>query len=183
MEYLTGRGADEREKVQGGILQASVSDREALAGMSLDVEGVVEKVKKIVAEGRGEDVLSFSISQDFYGTTGLTANRFLSLTAKGGDDDYFSTDLSDEELQKSFGNIPKDTAFCVLFSGSDEFVGKEVDRKGLVERWLGFARNAGANVDDEHSGVVEGATHNLRGDPDEVVKDLVGRVVGFLGCI
>jgi hypothetical protein len=35
-------------------------------------------------------------------------------------------------------------------------------------------------VDETHGGIVKGASHNLNGDAEEVVKDLVGRVVGFV---
>lgn len=180
MEYLTGVDASEREVIDGGILQASVSDREALAFMFTTFDETVSKVQKIVDEGRGDEVLSSELSKDFYGSTPITANRMLSLSAKGGDDDYFSSDLSDEQLQQSFGSLPKGVKFAVLFSGEDEYVDEEVDKVALVERWLGFARKAGARVDEVNSGVLEEASHNLRGDPDEVVEDLVRRVVGFL---
>jgi hypothetical protein len=67
----------------------------------------------------------------------------------------------------------------VLFSGDDEYVGEDVDRKVLVERWLGFARKAGVSV-DEGCGVLEGATHSLEESEDEVVGELCGRVKKFL---
>jgi hypothetical protein len=35
-------------------------------------------------------------------------------------------------------------------------------------------------VDSAHGGVVRSASHNLNGNPEEVVNDLVKRVVGFL---
>lgn len=179
MEYLVGKGSESRPKIDGGILQAGISDREA---MHLTTEGLDETVKivqDIVKEGKSEDVLPFSISNPFFSDTPITAYRFLSLATKGGDDDYFSTDLEDEVLEQGFGKIPEGTGFCVVLSGSDEYMGEDVDKKELIEKWLGFAKRAGAKVDG-NSGVVEEATHNLKGCEEGVMRDLVERVVGFL---
>lgn len=179
MEYLVGKGREDRPKIDGGILQAGVSDREALEEMDAEISFRLHVVRDLVEKGKGDEILSLELSQDFYGKTPVSADRFLSLADRGGSDDYFSTDLTDRVLEKSFGSMPEGTGFCILFSGADEYVGKAVDRKALVEKWLGFVRKAGGKVDG-NSGVVEGASHNLKGNPEEVVNDLVGRVKGFL---
>lgn len=182
MEYLTGEGKDEREKVDGGILQAGISDREAITsiGMDEELEETIFKVQDLLKSGQDtDDILSLSLTKPFFSSTPLTASRFLSLTTPHGADDYFSTDLIDEDLQKSFGAIEKGTGLLVLFSGDDEYVGEDADREGLVERWLGFARRAGVMV-DEGCGVLEGATHSLEESEEEVVRELCGRVKAFL---
>ena len=50
--------------------------------------------------GKGEDILF----RDHEGGNGapVCARRFLSLAEKGGDDDMFSSDYSDEELKVNF---------------------------------------------------------------------------------
>jgi len=179
LEYLVGSGASDRAKINGGILQGGVSDREALAEMSPNLEQTVEEVRKLVEEGKGEDALGMKFTQGIYGVAPVTARRFLSLASRGGDDDYFSSDLPDEALQKSLGSLPQDIGLCILVSGSDAYIPEKVDKEALLERWLGFARRSGAKVDG-NSVVVEGASHSLNGDPEEVVQRLVKRVVGFL---
>jgi hypothetical protein len=49
-----------------------------------------------------------------------------------------------------------------------------------LERWTRIIREGGGVVDSQNGGVVPGAHHNLNGDPEEVVADLVKRVVGFV---
>jgi hypothetical protein len=180
MEYLTGEDSQQRAKIDGAILQAGISDREALVAMDPGLPEALDVAKGLIDAGKGEDIISSKYTLHLYGPTPVTARRFYSLSAKGGDDDYFSTDLSDEELQKTFGSIPTDTGFCILFSGKDEYVAEDLDRVGLVERWLQLAKTAGANVDEKNSGVIEGASHSLKKDPTSVVDDLIGRVVGFV---
>ena len=57
---------------------------------------------------------------------------------------------------------------------------KSLDKEALAKRWIGIVRKGGGKVDEEHSGVVVGASHNLGGNSDGVVQSLVKRVVGFL---
>jgi hypothetical protein len=68
-----------------------------------------------------------------------------------------------------------------LFSGEEENVSKELDKEALVKKWTGVANAAGASIDEQNGGVVPGASHNLNGNPDSVVQDLVGRVLAFVG--
>lgn len=110
----------------------------------------------------------------------MTAYRTHSLLARGGDDDYFSTDLEDAELERSFGRVPKTVPVMFLLGSEDPFVHGSTDKAALLGRWAGFVKRGGGTVDEVHGGVVEGGHHNLDGDPDEVVGDLVGRVVGFV---
>jgi len=55
-----------------------------------------------------------------------------------------------------------------------------IDKGGLISRWTGIAKKGKGSVDEEHSGVVEGASHNLDGNPVDVVDHLVTKVLGFL---
>lgn len=110
----------------------------------------------------------------------ISAYRMNSLLAKGADDDYFSTDLNDETLRNSFGCIPSDVPVMFLLGGEDPFVHKSTDKIQLLNRWARFVKEGGGKVDEVNGGVVEGGHHNLDGDPEEVVGDLVKRVVGFV---
>ena len=183
MEYLTGSGCKERPGVDGGILQASVSDREAMKEMMAPslYERSVLAAQAMVAVGKGEEIIPPSETGGFYPDP-VCARRWLSLASptKNGEDDYFSSDLSDDQLRQSFGNLPARSPLCILYSGKDEYVPSFVDRKALVESWIGVVKAGTGKVDEEFSGVVEGATHDLKKDPEEVVQDLVRRVLGFL---
>lgn len=187
MEYLVGAGKDERSKIHGAVLQAGVSDREAMEVCFSSSEdqtmykSTVEMAREWVASGRAQDVLPNSkVTTGLFGCS-MTAYRFLSLASpdKDGDDDYFSSDLVDERLVGSFGSIGKDTPIMFLFSGSDQHVPESVDKQALVERWTEHVKTGGGVVDEVHGGVVPGAHHNLEGDPENVREDLLRRVLGF----
>ena len=97
-----------------------------------------------------------------------------------GADDFFSSDFDVDRLKESFGRLPAKTPVLILFSGNEENVSSDLDKEGLVKKWTSVAKDAGANIDDTNGGVVSGASHNLNGNPDNVVQDLVRRVLGFV---
>ncbi len=185
IHYLTGGKAESRPPIDGVIIQASVSDREAtvelLAGI---IDESVRVAQELVKAGRGEELLPFSVTGHFLHTP-ICARRWLSLASpdKKGEDDLFSSDLEDDQLRRTFGSLPARSPLCILYSGNDEYVPKFVDREALVKKWMGIVRRGGGVVDDEYSGLIKGATHSLRGNPDEVVQDLLRRVVGFLDAL
>lgn len=185
IHYLVGPGAASRPAIAGAIIQASVSDREAMVDMMPEVYDEAVKVAKgMVREGKGEEVVPFSVTGSFLDTP-ICARRWLSLASpeKDGEDDLFSSDLQDEQLQKTFGKLPARTPLCVLFSEGDEYVPDTVDIEAMVKKWMGFVKRGGGVVDEKHSGLVKDATHNLKGNPDTVVQDLFKRVVGFIGTL
>ncbi|KAG9230682.1 hypothetical protein BJ875DRAFT_487724 [Amylocarpus encephaloides] len=185
LEYLTGEGRESRAPIDGGIIQAAVSDREAL-GISHDAETLAEScvvAQRMVDDGDEDEMMS---STDIDGAfpCPVSAKRWLSLVSPNhdGDDDMFSSDLTDKQLMKTFGSLPASTPLCILLSGDDEFFSSNLgmDQKAILERWVGIVERGEGVVDVENSGVVEGATHNLLHNPEEVVEGLVRRVVGFL---
>ncbi|OAK95342.1 DUF1749-domain-containing protein [Phaeosphaeriaceae sp. SRC1lsM3a] len=187
MEYLVGPDAKNHPGVDGAILQGGVSDREAWEDMlSSDEERaqfneIVETAKKMIDAGDERGILPVKGNMVAEGLGApITAYRTYSLLAKGGDDDYFSSDLGDDVFKGTFGNIPKQTKLCFLLGSEDPYAPKRVDKAELLARWTRIVREGGGEVDDVNGGVVEGAHHNLNGDPEEVVKDLVNRVVGFV---
>lgn len=187
MEYLVGPDAKNQPGIDGAILQGGVSDREAWNDMLKTDEDkeqfqqIVDTAKNMIKDGDEKGILPMkgNMVAETLGAP-VTAYRTYSLLAKGGDDDYFSSDLEDEVFEKTFGKVPKETRMCFLLGSEDPYAPKSVDKKALLERWTKIVRNGGGAVDDKNGGVVEGASHNLNGDSEEVVQDLVKRVVGFV---
>ena len=185
MEYLVGPGYETRPPIDGGILQAPVSDREAIL-KELDPQVYEESCKvaqDMVDAGDSEEIMSRKVTKGLFAPAPVSAYRWLSLASPNhnGDDDYFSSDLSDEQLKKTFGNLPARSPLCILFSGNDEYIPKSLDKGALIQKWTSFVKEGDGKVDEKQSGVVAGASHNLAGNPEEIVNDLVTRVVGFLG--
>ena len=84
----------------------------------------------------------------------ITASRFLSLQNLDGDDDFFSSDLSDEQLRERLGHIgtfyrePGEDCLKVLvaFSGKDEYVPKHVDKHRLLTRLCDAMNQGGEGI-------------------------------------
>ncbi|KAI9821353.1 MAG: hypothetical protein M1832_003359 [Thelocarpon impressellum] len=183
MHYLTGPDYQIRPPVDGAVLQAPVSDREAgEALLPRDLlASSVAIATQMVANGRGEDVMPSAATGGCLGTA-PSAQRWLSLAspAHDGEDDLFSSDLSDAQLRQTFGSLPPTTPLCILYSGADQFVPAHVDKQALVERWKASVRAGAGIVDEAHSAVVPGASHNGSASPAGALDDLLRRVVGFL---
>lgn len=187
MEYLVGPDAKNHPPIDGAILQGGVSDREAWDEMlkteeeKKAFEQIIQTAKEMIDAGdeRAMVQIKGNIVAEELGAA-ITAYRTYSLLAKGGDDDYFSEDLGDEHFKTTFGRIPPNTKLCFLLGAEDPYVPARIDRAALLARWSRIVREGGGVVDDVNGGVVPGAHHNLNGDPEEVVQDLVKRVVGFV---
>lgn len=76
----------------GSVVQ--VSDREYQTGKSTTPERL-KTAERLMKEGKGEEIL---FRDDPVGTP-ICARRFASLASKHGDDDMFSSDFTDQELQ------------------------------------------------------------------------------------
>lgn len=183
MEYLTGTGHETRSPIDGGIIQAAISDREAIS-INTDpktIRSACDAAQTMVDNGDADEILP-SVETNNTFPCPVSAKRWLSLASPNhdGPDDYFSSDLKDEQLMKSFGSLPASTPLCILLSGNDEYVAKGIDQANLLAHWTEIAKKGKGKVDTENSGILEGATHNLSGDSDDVVAGLVKRVLGFL---
>ncbi|KAI7975777.1 hypothetical protein EIK77_005527 [Talaromyces pinophilus] len=196
-----------RPALNGAIMQAPVSDREGILDALTDEDGnfrdaevegayrqLVEMSKTCTySSGNAYDViLPLSLTSKIgYPPAPITARRFLSLISPDapenpGEDDLFSSDLTDKRLQETFGMIATrdllKTKLLVLYSGSDEHVPKKLDKAKLLERWRAATDKSYQKVwDEENSGIVPGASHNLGGDgEDDARQDLVNRVKSYL---
>ncbi|KAL6797922.1 DUF1749 domain-containing protein [Trichoderma sp. SZMC 28012] len=198
----------ERLALDGAIMQAAVSDREAIqwvlhhgiGGRSpSQVKAVYEKLAAMAKEAAVSDpssdtMLPISMTSQigYPANTPLSSRRFLSLTSpespkSPSDDDLFSSDLTDEQLGKTFGMINQrgllKHKLMVLLSGADQSVPDWINKEELLARWK-KATNLNSSVeiwDEEHSGLIPGASHALSNDDQaEPRKFLVGKVLGYL---
>ena len=179
-----------RKKVTLVALQAPVSDRE---GSELE-DGFADKLsdaQALVAQDKGQEMLPRS-----HHWAPMTAQRFVDLHAKGGRDDYFSSDYTDAEmggrLQHVSNNLKSENEnndnlkVLVAFSGSDQYVAAHVDKAKLTER-LVDAMNGKFNDKGDGNGnrlpvaealYIDNGDHNLSGPED--AKIFVDKVAELL---
>ncbi|KAK4123458.1 DUF1749-domain-containing protein [Parathielavia appendiculata] len=165
----------EEVRVDGFVLQGPVSDREAI-GMVEDkgeVEGALLVAEGMVREGRGEEVMPREVMPKGWRGSPVTAYRWCSLAAVGGDDDYFSSDLPDKNLVEIWGRLEQPV--LILPSEKDEWVPAGVDVMGLVNKWKSFCK---PGIASELSGLIPGANHGV--DNETGQQWLADRVAQFL---
>ncbi|QDZ23332.1 alpha/beta-hydrolase [Chloropicon primus] len=145
------------------VLQAPVSDRESL-GMHGQTEKNIKLAEDLVAQSGGQEVLMpLSTQED---GSPITARRFLSLAAKGGDDEAFSSDLTDTELKNLLGHMDG-VPTLVLQSGADEYIPhSEVDAVGQAKRLAAAMGSRARSI------VIEGGSHALEDHTDEAVSTI-----------
>ncbi|PSN65823.1 DUF1749-domain-containing protein [Corynespora cassiicola Philippines] len=188
MEYVVGEGRAGRKGIDGAVLQGGVSDVEAWEDMVAgdkaqreDFDRIVGQARGMVEEGKGKEIMPMEgnfVAQALKAP--MSAYRTYSLLVKGQDDDYFSSDLSEERLKNTFGKIPKSTPFMFLLGDKDPFVPASIDKATLIQRWTDVIRSGGGTVDDKNGGILPDAQHSLRDNTEEVRQDLANRVVRFL---
>ena len=161
------------QRIKAVVLQAPVSDRESLPLSSSHGSNHSENIKhaqSLLANGAGEEMMPRSA---FWAP--ITAYRYLSLFDTNGDDDYFSSDLSDVELHERLGHVGKlgrTTGMHVLvaYSKQDEYVPKSIDKDALLRR-LVLAMNFPVMEDDVAIGLMlEHSNHNLSNNENDQQK-------------
>lgn len=186
MEYLVGANAGQRPPVDGIILQASVSDREAMhAHLPNEFMHEADQLAlRMCREGNDRDSMPYRMTKQLFGRIAITAKRWVDISSPGPDntgaDDYFSSDLSEERLSRTFGRLPARSPLLILYGGSDESVPDSVNKEVLVRRWIKAVQQGGGRADATNGGIVPGASHNLNESPDDVRQHLVRRVIGFI---
>ena len=113
-------------------LQAPVSDREATTVHPPEnYSDLMKSARLLVKEGKGQEMMPRSA---FWAP--ITAQRFLDLNERGGADDYFSSDYTDQELAERLQHVGNyhNLKVLVAFSGLDEYVPSNVDRPQLTDR-------------------------------------------------
>lgn len=81
------------------------------------------------------------------------------MTARLGEDDYFSSDLTVEEQRARVGGIGQ--PLLVVCSGSDEYVPSHVEQVSTARRLLAACGLDGAVTSPRSVVVLEGADHAL----------------------
>ena len=164
-------------------LQAPVSDRESLTLTPGDHSKHLSHAKSLLDQNKGDEMMPRSV---FWAP--ITASRYLSLFDVNGDDDFFSSDLTDEELVDRLGHVGKCTGLQLMaaFSKKDEYVPESVDKDILLKR-LVSAMNANIDGEEKMQGgrsvarglMLENGNHNLsQGEGD--AKDFVDAVGSLL---
>lgn len=196
-----------RMPLDGAIMQAPVSDREAvqwvlsegIGGKTGDeirplYEKMVAIARESVAKGEPHDTMLplWMTSHIYPAKTAISCRRLLSLISPDspqspGEDDLFSSDLSDEQLKTTFGMINErgllNHKLMVLFSGADQAVPEWIDKEKLLSRWQGITDHNGKYQiwDQEHSAIIPGASHALSNDDQAKPREfLVDKVLGYL---
>ncbi|KAF3765439.1 hypothetical protein M406DRAFT_88301 [Cryphonectria parasitica EP155] len=200
----------QRPAIDGAIAQAPVSDREAILWVLKHGIGdrTPETCQKAydemvaiarAAEKNGEldgTLLPLALTDRIYPpNTPISCRRFLSLVspdspAAPGEDDLFSSDLSDELLAKTFGMVHQGGLLkgklAMLHSGADQAVPDWVDKEKLLGRWGAAADHNGKYQvwDKEHSGIIPNASHALSNDDQAEPRQwLCARVLSFLKTV
>lgn len=162
-------------------LQAPVSDRESLTLTPGDHSAHMERARALLSDNKGDEMMPRSA---FWAP--ITASRYLSLFDINGDDDFFSSDMTDEELYDRLGHVGEagrrsGLRLLAAYSKKDEYVPESVDRDLLLKRLVAAMNGSNEktdNPDDEASAVARGlmlenANHNLsegEGDKEEFVE-------------
>ncbi|KIW13480.1 hypothetical protein PV08_08668 [Exophiala spinifera] len=213
MHYLTSATSSSpsqpRSVISGAIMQAPVSDREAILDETNKKPDVRESYEKALATCASTPVskhtttiLPTDITKDIVGSAPISISRFLSLAspdspARPSIDDYFSSDLSDEHLLTTFGRIgsveflqpeptgsmqEKQKSILILESGSDGAVPAYIDKHQLIGRWK-HAIEAGSDgkaTSSSHSMVVPNAVHDIGGT---TIEARTARLIDMRGAV
>lgn len=197
-----------RPVIDGAIMQAPVSDREAIHWVlekgigSKKASDCREAYEKLIAiaqeEARNNRACDTLLPLDITSQLGYPAShpvscrRFLSLVSPDSpntpqEDDLFSSDISDEQLDKTFGMIHERALLryklLVMPSGADQAVPDWIDKAELLARWQKAAdRNGSVQIwDTENSGPIPNASHALSNDDQaEPRQYLVEKVQNYL---
>jgi hypothetical protein len=163
--------------VDGYILQAPTSDRET-AGLLMTPEEYdtsLTHATDLIAKGEKETFMPSSLLPAIFSGLPITAYRWHSIISPGGDDDYFSSDLSDATLQTTFGSLKKPT--LILMSEKDEMVPESVDKLALLKRWIEKIPEGRAS---RHSWIIPHADHELKLGSGWTLRHCTGTVYKFL---
>ncbi|TLS27954.1 hypothetical protein PpBr36_00537 [Pyricularia pennisetigena] len=174
MEY-TNYARHNSAPVDGFIMQGPVSDREAFGPLidKEELDKITSQASALIRAGKENEIMpQDNPVSEVFGAP-LTAYRLNSLLSPGGDDDFFSSDLTDDKIASFWANFRKPA--LVLPSGEDEHVPKSIDVEALLGRWKKLAP---AGVISELSGLIPGASHTVR-DPG-AQEWMCDRILKFL---
>lgn len=153
------------------VLQAPVSDRQHWEDVLPPT--VLHRLLDIASEeqkaGRAKYPLpkeALEVIAHAFGLSPVCADRWLSLTSPGGrgKEDFFSSDLTDEQLDQAFSGLRKASVpVLLIMSEKDEYVPSGIDKHRLLER---FAQALTPSAKDSKGSLVQchvapGADHSI----------------------
>lgn len=97
-----------------------------------ELERSIQHAQAMITEGKQNDAMPTLLIPPIF-TSPITAYRWNSLAAKGGDDDFFSPDLNEVDIRARFGRV--DGPLLILAGEKDELVPPSVNKKELLSRW------------------------------------------------
>ena len=191
-----------RLNVSGIILQAPVSDREALLHeieTNPTAKAAYEKVLSIASttpkDKHKTTILPLDLITPMFGPSPVSISRFLSLASPDSPEnpsteDYFSSDLFDERLSTTWGRIGSVAHFLpspitnnksvlVLQGAVDASIPAHIDKAALLARWKSFLEK-GRSTLHPSSQVIEHADHGHLGTSHEAK---VARLVTLRGAV
>ncbi|KAI5452113.1 hypothetical protein NCC49_001051 [Naganishia albida] len=194
IQYLLTK--HQKTPIDGAILQAPCSDREAFAEEGhTRVARAAKKMHdqlfprglsaedRVAKKGEFWDCLPRDLAKEF-GLQYMTWYRAWSLLCMGGDDDYFSSDLPDHRpLIETFGKLPHDVPILCAFSGADEYFPFQhgVTPEGNFEKWTQAAAegmNRAASQLRLKMAVIPNASHSVKQpEAQKVLMKVVGDFV------
>jgi hypothetical protein len=125
-----GGGPRGRPALTAVVLQAPVSDREWLATQP-QTAARLAAARAAISQGRPRAIIG---TADEWDGAPLSAARWASLADKGGDDDMFSSDLTDAELEERLAGPLAGVRTLVLASGREQYAPAGWDARGAADR-------------------------------------------------
>ncbi|KAK6819478.1 hypothetical protein PG987_015961 [Apiospora arundinis] len=176
MEYVSPAYSD-LPPVDGFILQAPACDRGALLmGMGAEkLEQSVQTARGLIAAGKGHERMPTDVVPAGVFDVPISADRWYSLSAKDGGDNYFDPDYTPNEARVFWQRFSK--PLLILHSGKDEYIPATVDKEALIQQWKSLCH---AGVVSDLSGVIPNSDHRVEQPPGESEKWLVNVVIRFL---
>ena len=194
MHFLKQAQPALRDQVRGAVLQAPVSDREYPETTTpTEYAEKLALAQTMRRDGRQEEFLPRECHW-----APMTARRFLDLHERGGADDYFSSDYSDDELAAKLGHVlameeedetttttssSRRRHVLVAYSGADQYVAPHVNAPVMMER-LVKALNSNNKDGNDKKGRATGicianADHSLK-QPESAGHEFVANVAKIL---
>lgn len=146
------------ECITGAVLLSAVSDREYIQTLPQSTQHLA-KARQMIDEGKGDALLDRAVW-----SVPITAQRYASLAGRLTQDDLFSSDLTDEELESLYAHVRVPSLW--IWGSADEFMPAHIDKERLGERveW--------AIKCDTCLVFVKGANHKLENHADQVVNEI-----------
>ncbi|KAL6901052.1 DUF1749 domain-containing protein [Trichoderma evansii] len=167
-EY-TNYAKHDSSPVDGFILQAPISDREAFKLEFPDTDKSVQVAEQMIAAGKADHIAPKEVIPPSLGPA--VSAHFTNNPCCRGDEDFFSSDLDETMVKTIWSRFDKPV--LVLHSEKDENVPRNVDQKKLNKLY----QQAGAQV-SSLSDLIPNTGHTVRRDS---AREWLGeRVIKFL---